>query len=76
MTVTPGWPAHVGNARRNDLARLKDENGRPLWTIRKEYPMSPNKIDAAMAGCLSWQARLDALTAGAKKPRRRRAVGM
>ena len=63
-----GMARHVGNARRNDLARLKDENGRPLWTIRKEYPMSPNKIDAAMAGCLSWQARLDALTAGAKPP--------
>lgn len=32
--------------------------------IRKEYPDSPRKIDAAVAMTLAWQARTDALAAG------------
>jgi phage terminase large subunit-like protein len=54
---------HIGNAVRKIL-RLKDENDEPLWTIYKERPDSPHKIDVAMAGILSWEARNDALTAG------------
>jgi hypothetical protein len=56
---------HIGNAQKNSLNFL-DDDGTPLWLIQKDRPMSPNKIDAAMAGCLSWQARLDAIASGAR----------
>jgi phage terminase large subunit-like protein len=56
---------HIGNAKREDLKGLRDEQGRPLWLIRKERPDSPQKIDAAMAAVLSWEARMDAIAAGA-----------
>lgn len=54
---------HVGNARRHDLKKV-DENGKPLWLIRKERSDSPHKIDLAMAAVLSWQARTDAISSG------------
>ncbi len=54
---------HIGNACRR-YATVKDDQGLPMWTIYKETPESPHKIDAAMAGILSWDARCDALTAG------------
>lgn len=54
---------HVANARRQDLKQV-DEQGRPLYLIRKERPDSPHKIDAAMASVLSWEARTDAVKAG------------
>lgn len=57
---------HVGNAVRKTL-RLRDEEGVPLWTIYKERPESPHKIDGAMAAILSWEARTDAVAAGAGK---------
>lgn len=55
--------AHIANARRQDT-NLVDEEGKPLWVLRKERPDSPLKIDAAMAAILSWEARNDALGAG------------
>jgi hypothetical protein len=54
---------HIGNARRLDLPQV-DEQGKPLWLIQKERPDSPHKIDLAMAGVLSWEARTDAIAAG------------
>jgi hypothetical protein len=54
---------HIANARRGDLNVLDDDDT-PLWTIYKERPDSKLYIDGAMAGCLSWQARLDALADG------------
>ena len=39
-------------------------NDVPLVTMAKESKTSRRTIDAAMAGCLSWQARLDAIKAG------------
>lgn len=62
---------HIGNAYRRDT-HWRDDREQPYWLIQKERPDSPNKIDAAMAGCLSWEARGDAIAAGAlkKKPRR------
>lgn len=54
---------HIANARRGDL-RMMDDDGTPLWTIYKERPDSELFIDLAMAGCLSWQARLDVLAKG------------
>ena len=65
---------HVGAAQKRDIHQL-DDDGVPLWVMEKERHDSPNKIDLAMAGGLSWQARLDVITAGmAKPPRKRRVV--
>lgn len=47
---------HVLNARR------KVRNGH--LQIGKEFPESPNKIDAAVAAVLAWQCRVDAVAAG------------
>lgn len=55
--------AHIGNSRRL-VTKLMDEQENPLWILRKERPDSPHKIDLAMAGVLSWEARRDAVAAG------------
>lgn len=64
----PVFARHIGNARRRTL-RLLDELGQPLWTIEKERHDSPFKIDGGMAGCLSWEARCDAIASGANRKR-------
>lgn len=64
--------AHVRNARRKELPRLRDDEGRPLWSIRKESAGSSLKIDAAMAAVLAWEARRDAIAAGVLDRRRKR----
>lgn len=55
---------HLGNARRHDLPQ-RDEQGKALWLIRKDRPDSTQKIDLAPAAVLSWEARTDAIAAGA-----------
>lgn len=55
---------HIANAVKTPLP-YRDDDGMPMWLIQKEYLHSPKKIDAAMAGAMSWQARLDAVAAGA-----------
>lgn len=55
---------HVANARRKDLS-IRDEDGVPLWKIEKARSDSPHKIDLAMCLVLAWEARGDALAAGA-----------
>jgi len=60
---SPTLARHIGNACRH-LLNLRDDQGVQLWTIYKERPDSPFKIDACMASILSWEARRDALTAG------------
>lgn len=62
----PVLTAHVGNARRVPVP-FWDEEQQQLWRISKDRPDSEKKIDAAMAGLLSWECRGDALAAGAKK---------
>jgi phage terminase large subunit-like protein len=57
------YARHIGNAHRQDLPMHDDEN-KPRWMIRKERSDSPRKIDAAMAGVLSWEARKDAIASG------------
>ncbi|MGH9002378.1 MAG: terminase, partial [Acidimicrobiia bacterium] len=57
------YAAHIGHARRRDT-HMRDDDGHPLWVLEKERHDSPFKIDHAMAGVLSWQARLDVITAG------------
>ncbi|MDZ4224533.1 MAG: terminase [bacterium] len=59
-----GLRRHLGNAVRKNL-RMLDDAGVPFWTIYKERADSPHKIDGAMAAILSWEARNDALAAGA-----------
>lgn len=56
---------HIGNAYRRVLMERDTETGEHLWNIQKETPDSGNKIDAAMAGALSWRARTEAVAAGA-----------
>lgn len=60
---SPAYARHIGNAVRKTLA-MRDELGVPLWTMYKERPDSPHKIDLAVAGVLSWEARNDALATG------------
>lgn len=69
------FSAHIGAAVKREIHMLDDE-GHRLWVIEKERRDSPFKIDYAMSGLLSWQAYLDAITAGwtAEKPRRRMVV--
>ena len=55
---------HVGNANKKALNE-RDDKGAPLWTIQKETPDSPRKVDAAVAAVLAWEARNDAIAAGA-----------
>jgi hypothetical protein len=45
------------------------DGDRVLWMIRKDSQKSPRKIDAAMAACLSWEARSAAVAAGALNQR-------
>jgi hypothetical protein len=64
---SPHLTRHVGNAFRRMVA-VRDDQGIQLWTIYKERSDSPHKIDGAMSAILSWEARCDALTAGAGQP--------
>jgi len=57
------YTRHIGNSHRLELPQ-RDEHEKPLWNIRKDRAHSPYKIDLAMAGCLSWEARQDAIASG------------
>jgi len=64
---SPLFIEHLSNARKR-LLTLKDEEGREtLFLMEKEHRGSPKKIDIAMAGMLSWEARSDAISGGALK---------
>lgn len=54
---------HIGNACRRNVAR-HDDQGIQMFTIYKEQPESPHKIDGAMAAILAREARNDAIAAG------------
>ena len=56
---------HVGNAGRDDV-NLWDDAGQRLFVLRKIH--EARKFDGCMAAVLSWQARLDAISVGAKPP--------
>lgn len=58
---------HVAAAGRSDLNGVRDDDDEPLFILTKIHP--DRKFDAAMAGCLSWTAYLDAVKAGATKTR-------
>lgn len=59
----PRYEACIRNSHKVVLHFVDDE-GEQMWTLGKERADSPLKIDAAIAGCLSWQARLDAIADG------------
>ena len=59
----PTFEAHIRNARK-DYRTVMDDNRRRMWTLSKDAPGSPRKIDAAMAAVLSWEARGDVIAAG------------
>jgi hypothetical protein len=69
----PVMAAHIANATKRATNSVDDE-GHPLWLIEKPSPR--RKIDAAMAGCLSWEARGDAIAAGAEKKKKHRVYGL
>lgn len=55
--------AHIANARRRRV-NVYDDQHRQMHTIGKDRADSPRKMDAAMAGVLSWEARGDCIAAG------------
>jgi phage terminase large subunit-like protein len=57
---------HIGNSFKQELNK-RDDKGKRLWVIHKERGDSTNKIDLAMAGILSWIARMDAVKLGVAK---------
>ena len=57
---------HIANACKQETNFRNEDTDEFMWLIRKERKDSPFKIDAAMAGCLSWQAREDAISSGAQ----------
>lgn len=64
---------HLTNTGTKDT-RLLDDEGQPLLIMAKPDGRQELKIDASAAGNLSWKARLDAISSGAKprkKPRNR-----
>jgi hypothetical protein len=54
---------HVANARRK-LLPAQDDDGRNLFTLYKDRPHSPNKIDAAFAAVISAEARRACIALG------------
>lgn len=60
----PVLARHIANAKKQKV-NVYDEKHRQMHVISKDTPDSPRKIDGAMAGVLSWEARGDAIAAGA-----------
>ena len=58
------FSAAIGNAIRRVLL-VRDAEGQQLHAIQKESQHSRLKVDPAVAAVLSWQARTDAIAAGA-----------
>lgn len=63
----PAFTRHIGAAHRRDT-QIEDAEGR-LFVLTKERPDSLLVMDAAMAACLSWEARGQAIKAGANQPK-------
>ncbi|UTN91388.1 terminase large subunit [Gordonia phage Outis] len=61
----PDFVDHIGNAGKR-TTRGEDEDGQPRFVLTKiSYE---RKFDLAMAGILSWEARMDAINEGAEPP--------
>lgn len=59
----PDFIRHAGNCFRRELF-VRDDQGKTLWTVQKERPKSPNKIDYTLASILSREARRDVIAEG------------
>jgi hypothetical protein len=60
----PKLTQHFKNARKYPM-NVFDDKHRQMHSLAKDRPDSPRKIDGAMAAVLSWEARSDAIAAGA-----------
>jgi len=58
------FTANITNSHKRMLTFV-DDKGERMFVLQKERPGSPLKIDAAMAGILSWWGRLAAIASGA-----------
>lgn len=67
----PQHATHIANAKRW-RTNVKDDEGNPMHVIGKDRRDSPRKMDAAVASVLSWEARGDAIAAGATAQKRSR----
>jgi hypothetical protein len=65
------FAAHIRNARRRYVNLLDDKQQR-LFVLGLERVDSVDRIDGARAAALSWEARGDAVAAGALQKRERR----
>lgn len=54
---------HIANAYKQKV-NVMDDDKRQMWVISKDRPHSPRKMDAAVAGVLSWEARGDCIASG------------
>lgn len=59
---------HLKNARRQKV-NVYDDQHRQMFTIAKERPDSPLKMDGAMAATMAWEARGDCIAAGEQEKR-------
>lgn len=59
--------AHVRNAVRRPC-HVRDDDDRPLFTIQKDHPNSPRKIDCAMAAVMGWEIRYDTVRTAVAEP--------
>lgn len=69
VTYTPaedrvGRKAELTLTLQRHVLNAREDMRRSGLHIRKEYPKSPKKIDAAMAAVLAWECRQDAIAAG------------
>lgn len=70
--IINGECTHDGSAAlTRHILNARKRNTRTGYLLYKAYPDSPDKIDAAYAAVLAWQARLDAVSAGIGKRKRR-----
>lgn len=56
---------HIGAAHRRNHVSLKDDDGRALWWLTKEFEHAQAPINLAQAAVIGWAARLQALRDGA-----------
>lgn len=65
----PRFAACIENSHKH-MQQFTDDDGERMWVIQKERPDSPLKIDAAVAGCLSWEAYTAAVASGVSVEKR------
>ena len=54
------------------MLNVYDDKHRQMYTLSKDRPDSPRKIDGAMAGVLSWEGRSDCIAAGENLPKKKK----